>query len=219
MVDNDPASSCGRAAILQVSSRLMERSLSVASPRPVWGKSLWLTKWSGWAPHCCSPCGSGIPSRRAGICGWLNKKSKLEIPVMCDATHAKQAFGNKVLRGRCPREIPSSSSRQLAQPKIVAGPIFPSARPVSTVEGVRISVAGASSHGSTGHNRPPVTSPKPEAVLGQSSAMGAVPLDMARTAMKPPTTHLSTYRKTRLYLHRSCGCHGQGLPSKLECLF
>jgi hypothetical protein len=49
-----------------------------------------------------------------------------------------------------------------------------SARPVSTVEGgFRISeVAGASSHGSTGHNRPPVTSPKPEAVLGQSSAHG-----------------------------------------------
>jgi hypothetical protein len=83
-----------------------------------------------------------------------------------------------------------------------------SARPVSTVEGgFRISeVAGASSHGSTGHNRTPVTSPKPEAVLRQSSAHGGCAVRYGEDCDRPPpTAHLSPSRNTCLHLHRFCG--------------
>jgi hypothetical protein len=99
-----------------------------------------------------------------------------------------------------------------------------SARPVSTVEGgFRISeVAGASSHGSTGHNRKPVTSPKPEAVLRQSSAHGGCAVRYGEDCDRPPpTAHLSPFSKhmssfaSLLRVSR----HGQGLPSnsELEC--
>jgi hypothetical protein len=63
MVDNDPASGCGRVAILHDSSRPLE--LTVASPQPVRRKSIWLIKRSGRctvAPLAvleCRPGGQG----------------------------------------------------------------------------------------------------------------------------------------------------------------